>query len=367
MELETEKRSTQKALAKESRLKLEDARLEKQIESLQVDLAEERRQRHMVECEAQKASTEAENRKITLESRLDAFRSKLETTKEQLKRAQEVQNVPQTANSARVSRGSTSIDPTTLVKNPRKRVAVQMDADTMIGTPGDLPTAKKTRTSALPGEKSTFSITPFLNRTMSVAPESPPSDEGIRDGRDGVEIRNRLSAANNQKAPTSEPISASVNETGPTRPIARAKRPGAPPKARIGKVASRALPARQTKAPPSLEQVVEEDHDETGSSPGSLTEPTASKNVIDDTISEGIETKRRKRKLLGGGLGKTLFDEDELDVANGGQSLLGTRAFGPLARGGLGGQKAGPRKTIGSSLNTLSATISPLKRNHKAA
>lgn len=362
VELETEQRSTQRALTKEDRVQAEDAKLESRIESLQADLAKERRDRQKVEREAQKTTTESESRRTTLESRLDAFRSKLKITKGQLKDTQTALEATQAAANAASSRPMASVKPTTsLAKSPRKRAAVQMDADTMIGTPGDMPAGKKSKKgSTLVGEKSTFSITPFLNRTASVAPESPLSENAGSNDEDGVDLADAASGDSELK-----------QASGKAKPVARkliltesslqGKRAGVLENAKSSRVNSKQPPGRKLKTAPVLEQVIEEPHTENHGRSVSVPEAAKRNVVMDNRIDEGAEMKKKKRKMLGAGLGKTVFDEDEGDAVKGDGGLLGgVRGFGMLSRGGLGGQKLGPRKFLGTSVGTFGA-ISPRK------
>ena len=367
VELETEKRATQRALAKEGRSQAEDARLESRLESLQADLAKECRERQMVERKAQKDSNESENRITTLESRLDAFRDKLKSTKEQLKEAQISLQTAQASHHGKSSHASASANSSTsLAGKPRKRSAAQIDADTMIGTPGDLPAAKKSKQcSTLIGEKSTFSITPFLNRTASVAPESTPSDTVSGDDQEHVRDSDRLSGNTNRKA-SSEAITDSADKPDVVKYVVQEQRPDILQNAKTCRINSRAPPARKTKVAPTLEQVAEENNENAGSMT-STSETAANKDVSNEMSRGGFGMKRRKRKLLGGGLGKTLFDEDEGDAPKVDRAMLGgVRGFGTLGKGGLGAPKFGPRKAIGPTVSTFGA-ISPLKRDRKGA
>lgn len=367
VELEREKRATQRVLAKEGKLQAEDAKLESQLEDVQADLAKERRERQKVEREAQKSSTQSENRITTLESRLDAFRNKLKSTKEQLKEAQTSMQTAQASNHSTSSRASASVDSTTFVAgNPHKRAAAHIDADTIIGTYGDLPAAKKSkRKSTLIGEKSTFSITPFLNRTASVAPESPPSDDASGHDEEHVKGSDRLIGTANQKATSSEAISDPVDMSDAMKNVVQTKIVGVLGNAKTGRINSRA-PARRTKAAPTLELVAEENVENEGSTT-SMSEPAGNKGSSNEIFYGGLEMKKRKRKLLGGGLGKTLFDEDEGVTLKGDRGLLGgVKGFGTLGKGGLGASKLGPRKAIGPSVSTFGA-ISPLKKDRKGA
>ncbi len=299
VELETEKRATQRALDKEGKSQAEDAKLESRLESLQADLAKERRERQKAEREAQKESTASQHRITTLESRLDACRNKLKSTKEQLKEAQTSLQTAQASNHGRSSRVSASINPTTLVGNPRKRTAAQIDADTIIGTPGDLPAAKKGKQgSALIGEKSTFSITPFLNRTASVAPESPPSDKASGNDQDHVKDSKRLSESTNHKATLLGAIPDPLNVSNATKHLVlvQAKKPAVLENSKTGKINSKAPPARKTKAAPTLELVAEESIENEESTTG-MSEAAVTKDTFDETFQGVLETKRRKRKV----------------------------------------------------------------------
>ena len=349
VELTTEKRATQRALAKEEKIQAADAQLESRLKSLQADLVKERRERQAVEREARKDSTESGNRITTLESRLDAFRNKLKSTKEQLKEAQTSLQAAQSSNYSSSNRASASWNSVpSLMGNPCKRGAMQMDADTILGTPGDLPMAKKSkRGSTLIGEKSTFSITPFLNRTTSVAPESPPpGNAGEADGVNKVGS-DQLSGITSQKMASSKGTSDSAEMSHTLTNVVQANKPGMLRDAKAGVINSNAPPARKNKAATTLEQVAEESIDNAGSDTN-ISQPAVVKKSSNDTVHGKFEIKRRKRKLLGGGLGKTLFDEDEGDAPK--------TFIVPDIRS---------RKAMDTNVTTVSTfgAISPLKKN----
>lgn len=368
VELEKEKRATQRALDKEGKLQAEDAKLEARLESLQADIAKERQERQKVERGAQKESIESDNKITTLESRLDAFRNKLKSTKDELKEAQASLHTAQSSNYGTSSGASALMKSTkSLVGNPRKRAAAQIDTYTIIGTPGDVPAAKKSRRgSTLVGEKSTFSITPFLNRTASVAPGSPPSDNASGVDEEYVKASDHLSASRKQKEVSSEATFDLMDKSDATKEMLQANKPGILETAKTGKINSRVPPARKMKAAPTLEQVAEENN-ENGESTTRMSEPAGPKGSSNETFDGNVEMKRRKKKLLRGGLGKTLFDEDEGDALRGDRGVpVGVRVFGTLEIGGLGPPKFGTRKAIGPSVGTFGA-ISPLKKDRKGA
>ena len=361
VELVTEKRATQRILAKESELQREDARTESRLEGLQADLAKERRERQKIERESQKVTIESNNRISTLESRLDAFRNKLKSTKELLKEAQTSLQTAQATSQGKSSRATAPAR--SLEGNSRKRAAMQIDADTILGTPGDLPAAKKSKSgSTLIGEKSTFSITPFLNRTASVAPESPPPNDISGDDEKSVKGSDHQSGNTNRKT-SSKAVHDMIDTSQTLTNNLQANKPGVLQSAKTGKNNSRAL-SRKTKAAPTLEQVAEENIENAGSAT-KLSEPAAIRKLSPDTLQAGLGLKKKKIKLLGGGHGKTLFDEDEGDALKGGRGLLAAvRGFGAPENGRVKVSEKGPYKANDTNANAFGA-ISPLKKDRR--
>ena len=377
VELEMEKRATQRALTREEGKQEQDAKLEAQIDNLQADLAKERRERQKAERESQKVVAEFDGKKTILESRLDAFRNKLRMTKDQLK---ETQEELQTARAtARAQPGSmANIESTRdMVRNPRKRSIAQIDTDATIGTPGRMPAAKKNkRGSTVPGDKSTFSITPFLNRTASMAPESPVHEHPTIE-HDEVEEGKDV-----HRAPTDPPTdSPSIKPTkeAPTKEpkkVIPPKKTNALSDANNGKANTRGVPSRRSKVAPALEKVQEEGNDEnlppsntqSASSDEPVSKPSkANLPELNDRASEEPTFIKKKRKLLGGGLGKTLFDDDDAEVPKGGERGLlgGARGFGAFGRS-LGTVKLGARASTAASTSAFGA-FSPLKKDRKLA
>lgn len=351
VELETEKRSTQRIQAKESRLQAEDAKLESRIESLQADLSQERRQREKAEREAQKAAADWESKKATFESRLDAFRNKLRITKEQLKATQaDLQNAQQTARAVKYQSATTGPEKAVGIM-ARKRISTQLDADSAIGTPGILPARKKNRRgSTLPGDKSTFSITPYLNRATSVTLEDAAGEARSSDNED--EISASYEPVDDQ-GEVIRPVGGGMSRTmgaihkskeaGPTKisGILKSNQPS--------KSSSRAPPKRKTKIAPSLENVAEREED---------SDAEDSKTVPGDMTNEHLDdVKKKRRKLFGGDLSKTLFDEDE-EVTNKNDTMLkGKSAFSA--------PKSRPRIGLAPAKSSFGA-ISPLKKDRRS-
>ncbi|KAI4103965.1 MAG: hypothetical protein L6R37_003527 [Teloschistes peruensis] len=304
MELESEKTSMQQILAKDGKMRAEDAKIESQLQLVTAELQRERRDRQTLERESREASSTWDALKMTLESRLETFRSKLRTTKDSLKDAQrELQDARSTAKSNANERADAQHGRGT-VMNTKKRNAAQMLSDSMIGTPGNLADDRRTkRASTLPGDKSTFSTTPYLNRVASAAPGSPQED-----GPQTCDVPNINRAT----------ILAKEKETNGTETakVARGRK-----KSKTGAV---------------LEQVAEEENDEEDIVEQNLPRQKEMIDGDDMTLTGNECGKRKKRRLFGGGPGKTLFDEDEPEVI---APAVKARAFGSLSKTMVGGSR----------------------------
>lgn len=299
-ELETLKRSTQAA---QQVSQLEDERLQNQLKSLGAELDGERYQRVRAEENTQKVSSEWESKYTTLELRSNSFRNKLRVTMEQLKACQA---------ELRDSHTNGPSEPGPLVTGPGrkgfakpslKRSSVQqLDADSMIGTPGDMPAAKKTKRGlTLPGDKSAFSITPFLNRASSVALESPSSEVGhITSLRQKEKSYDHL----DDQGESDEAV---INVSKETRAISKITGPpaqAAQPKPRAigsrGKPNTKTSLMRNSRISLSLEDVSETEENDQN-------DPL----LVDRTTHKSAEEQRRKRKVFAGRLHKPALKDDQ--------------------------------------------------------
>lgn len=355
VELEMEKRTTQRAIAKEGKLQVEDAKSAVQLESLRAELAKERKERQKVEREAFQASADWEAQQETLDSRMDSLKGKLKASRDQLQESQSQLQVAQAASRARASRPTASIGLDEMPRDSRKRNVSRMDDDTMIGTPGDTRVTKKVkRGSTMPGDKSTFSITPFLNRTASIAPDSPVQDSETANPSPVAATYHQDSAA----APNSLPGKAKCCKAQQTAMKSDALR-----QAKASKGNSEVVPARRSKKVPVLEQVDEEDDpSNSAAAPQQLNPKSLPDTSVVDDATENLDTRRRKRKLLGGGLAKRVFDDDDAEVVSKG-AKPGTK-FGTLGRAALGGPKINQRFEMGAPASGF-GTFSPLKKDKK--
>ncbi|MCJ1345531.1 hypothetical protein MMC31_003738 [Peltigera leucophlebia] len=378
--------------AKETKLEDDDAKLEIRLESIQADLVKERRLREKSERDMQKATTDWENKRTTLESRLDAFRSKLRVSKDQLKATEkELENAKK---STRISDRPISVGLGEINgKNAMKRTSFQMD-ESMIGTPGDLPARKKNKSSVLPGDKSTFSITPFLNRSTILNPDDQPKDNGETENEDEISACHEPSSdhAGAMGPPAARlgrkaaPHSKNGNAGAAKTKVVKPKQAGAK-----GNNAAAAPQKRKAKAVSSLEKVTERDEEtenENGERDTTRNESTTSAAAVigpsfDDISSDGKHQdgkkskKTTRRKLFGGdgGGGKTLFDDEDDDDDEGGNvnvikaevragGIKGMKVLGG-AKSSFNAAKPSARQRIGLAPTASFGAISPLKRDKK--
>lgn len=358
-ELEQAKKNAQRATKRADG----NAQADDQAEELRTELAKEKKERMRVQKAAQQSADENEAQKATLEEKLKQFRTKLKSTKDELK---DTQTELATLREAAPVKKAPAKKPAATKANAKKRDATQMDPDaTTLGTPGDGPTAKRAKKApAGVGDKSTFSITPFLNKTTSVIADE--DEEAESDDSPAVKK-------------TKQPLAQQA-----------AARSNVQPKK-----------ACQQKPKPALEMVTEEDEDdvhkqgqENAHSKGqTLKIKTKTQDGPDDTAAakkkpklrksladftsfnpDAEVEKKKKRKL--GGLGKTLFDEEAGDdgaaaPAASRKGLFGTKGFGLLGggrklAGGVNSSFIGGSSKVGTTL--LTATdgsgfqFSPLKK-----
>lgn len=367
-EFDMEKRATERVMVKERKWQAEEAGVVRQLETLQAEIFQERKECQRLEKESQKISTDWKTEMTTLESRLDASRTKLKTTRDQLKASQAELHVVRSANQVEASRPISRDTTRNAGREARKRNASLMEDDIFIGTPGNLQAAKKSkRASTLPGDKSTFSITPFLSRTASVGPGQLGKELG--DGGAGQD-ENAAAAAGpgsplakqklapamaNQQLPEELQAAEALKHSSALTTLGKGKAKGFQPKA---------APARIPRLAPALEQVFEEATDA-----GFDSRSTNKRNAdVEGTIGDATENqadKKRRRKLLGGGLAKTLFDDDDGEAVKSGRVTIGKgRAFGAPGKVTLGATKAAPR-FVGAANGF--GDISPLKKDRKTS
>ena len=200
VELQTERRALGRARLKTSKQSEADANIKAQLEEINRELTREKQQREKIEEKARSEAAVWERHRTTPEGKLDVLKNKMQDTQEQLKEAQERL---ETQNPTKLKASMIRPDEQE-PSNSRKRKVARFEPHMTIATPGGVHDTKKAkRVSALPGDKSTFSITPYLNR-ISTAAESPTEtcdgneeeqrSEGTSRLKEGVDTGHTLEA-----------------------------------------------------------------------------------------------------------------------------------------------------------------------------
>ena len=350
-----------------------EAQQEQEAEELRKELATEKRHTHEAEKSLRRAQSDWEIEKSAMEDRLGTVRTKLKSHKEQLKKKDEELRQVQTA-ASNAAKSSTNLEAKRGMKNSRKRGIQQVDPDAAIGTPGIPEKRNKRASTAQPGDKSTFSITPFLNRTTSIAPTSPTSEQSVLSRAEIVGVNEVVDTIENEQSPT---IS---RKKQPAVPISSSNPRALAPLSNNRSISKRAPP--KSAVPPRLEKVAEEDdqENENEEKDTAIMQPVELPKMQKITLKpknnasrrslmsfssfteDPAPEKRRKRKLGGAkAANKTLFNEDDRPSAKpiSGKSSLAAKAIG---RGGILAKGAGKP---GLTVLEDGFMFSPLKRDRR--
>jgi hypothetical protein len=389
--LQAEIEKAEKAAARALKRADGNASADDQAEELRQELSKEKKDRQRAETNGEHAAEEAETQRAALEDRLGRFREKLRSTKDKLKEmeaelaaakeAAEVANAAAAAASAMAVAAPAPIKAETktmaaalkTAKTTKKRAAAAMEPEeSALGTPGDGPGAKKRGrkgTSAGVGDKSTFSITPFLNKTMSADLEEQSEAEEEASPVAQKSTKQPLAPAESSKA-NAQPKNA-----------ARQRKPKAPMLEMVTEESEDVHSQGQENAP-KAKPVGMKLKTKTTDGPDEIREPSKKKrprkSLVDfDTFraSEDKSTTMQKKKRKLGGMGKTLMDEedDSQPPAKGGfnaRGLFGAKGFGALAGQKKGSSMLGKSSGLGKSVLLSAADgsgfqFSPLKRSRK--
>ncbi|KAL0469890.1 hypothetical protein QR685DRAFT_527837 [Neurospora intermedia] len=195
--LAAEKRAAQrKAKNQENKASVSEdelAALQSQIDELKQALAEEKKDKERLRKENQQAITEAEVRQAATDEKLDKFRTKLHEAKEELKKSKaDLEKAREKA--AKAALVTTTMIPTkkaaAKVAGKKRRADEVLLEETALGTPGaaDRPKRPIKKRGFDPSDmvqKSTFSITPFLNKTLN--PDGTTNEDASAPGEGAAE------------------------------------------------------------------------------------------------------------------------------------------------------------------------------------
>ncbi|KAH8202295.1 hypothetical protein TruAng_003572 [Truncatella angustata] len=344
-ELSAERRQAQKTQKTQQKGSSDEAdELRTRLQDCEAKLAASQKEVAKIRNQAQSSVEEADHRSDAFEKKFEKLKAKFRELQDQLKQCQ--------ADLKKAQKSKPSISEEIEMKLGRQAFKKRKVDDISkgdfsgitIATPNadDKPRKtvikKKAVEHSILGEKSTFSITPFLNRAKGLAADDDADEEDEIADTSYIPQQHRTSPAEavttappaqaetETRDSSSEPTSAAAEQQNeePSKPQPKARgRPkkilGDAPSAKknaqqLPKTAMRKVP----KVASTLENVVEESQE-------NVPEPTDKAQAVkfntlpQDTstssanTSKTEEVKKKKRKVLGST--KTLFDEDEEAVA----------------------------------------------------
>ncbi|KAE8384343.1 hypothetical protein BDV23DRAFT_167041 [Aspergillus alliaceus] len=189
IQLESDKKAHEETLARESQKAKEIATLSSKLEEIRNELIVVKRAQDQREHTIQQQSIEWAAQRPTLDAKFGALNKKLGSTKDQSQAATaELQRQCNTSNNDETRTSNAQIHAI-----PSRLSGTQHNSGLTIATPGAIRAQdKRNKISALPGDKSSFSITPFLNRTNGLRNSSTSSE----DDADELHTAHTVSRAN---------------------------------------------------------------------------------------------------------------------------------------------------------------------------
>ncbi|RXG45270.1 hypothetical protein VDGE_06684 [Verticillium dahliae] len=312
-----------------------DAELQAKVKELEKLLATEKNEAKRAKKEAEVALSELQAQNENLESRVDSLKTKLRSTQSELKGSKAELEAMREAHATNLKGASRAPGPDHHAT--KKRRAVDLGAEditTEATNDGDWksrrPAKKRGLDQTLLGEKSTFSITPFLNRTKGVNVDASVDEDAEEDEADVSHIPHAetvrraeaeaVDAVKDVERALVSAISGAEGKQGkargrPKKALASTS-PNIPPRAV-------ARPDKMKKAARNvavLTQVTEESTEVEAPAAGTV---SAAHDVSDPSLDASVENgavkpavrvleKKKKRKLIGDS-SKTIFDEEDAE------------------------------------------------------
>jgi hypothetical protein len=337
VQLESEKHAHQRTQAKVSQQITEITKLSAQKEDLHNELARELRAKQQQERDNHQQNSGWDSQRASLEGKIESLNKELRSTRVKLQEAQ----------AALQQRGSLKAHTLNATEPGSRTVPLQRPGPSghsglEIATPGAVRVQKRIeRDSALPGDKSAFSITPFLNRTGAPS-DSPMSSVMGEDGADDAQTPLEAFSKGNKNGEPKRIGSALRRQMSPTQernPIAKSTKPKP-------KTATTASAPKETKKAINRQDRMD----------------SMEADELYDHFAENDQAKPKKRKL-GGQRDRTLFEEDEEEE----EPRLNKKVGRKLALGG------GLQKPLVSANERLPRALgfgapmgfSPLKKDRK--
>ncbi|KAJ5894430.1 hypothetical protein N7495_006121 [Penicillium taxi] len=337
VQLENEKHAHEGTRLKALQQEDDISELSNIVDNLKGELAREMRMRQQHERDDQQHNAEWESQRTVLEGKLETLKKQLRSTKDKL---QETQLELQRRANTRPNEGDSSELRSRTVPIKRPGPSADYQSGITIATPGAIRLQEKVKKlSALPGDKSAFSITPFLNRTG--APRDSPTSSEV----DEDEVQQAMADINASTATATALDKSNIIGTSSADSPSLA----------------RALPAKAAKSNYREAAITaisgSPDFKQPRSRPNS-------KFWESDKPTDSLESKSKKRKL-GAQRDRNLFEDDEderVESRKPGRKLaLGVSRNSSLSISQQPGAPTGDRlpRTLGFG------AFSPLKRDRK--
>ncbi|KAK3395272.1 FtsJ-like methyltransferase-domain-containing protein [Podospora didyma] len=320
------------------------AKLQEKLANVEKALATEKKEKARIQKENEQALADVEERQQAYETKLEKFKAKFRETQQELKQCQ--------ADLEKAREQSVTIPSTKTTTVPTKKPAakgpgrkkrssneISLD-DKILATPNKddrpkRPLKKRGFDPSTMVEKSNFSITPFLNKTVNLSDLSPKAS-----GEEATRTMPTIQLGKpSEEATVTAPMAVNDDEPTDTEELAP-KADEKQPRGRKPKVLADAPPSkknltvRNPKTPLSgspLEKVAEEEADESGeqenrsaesaglSAPATKTVLKAKAQPAEARSSGGAsaptteaEPKKKKRKVLGASAKPTnIFEEED--------------------------------------------------------
>jgi hypothetical protein len=403
--LADDKRAAQKAKrSQDSDGKELHAGLQQKVQELEEKLASDALEAERARRASEKEVAAANDQVEMLTQRVEEFKNKLKEVRAELKEVRaelaQAQSAPARTTTTTVPlKDNEAKRPLSKAKPGKKRGANEISVDEMMmDTPGHVegrgkrPLKKRGVDFTTVGEKSTFSITPFLEKsnTINLAETIEEEDEEpsilVGKGDPGAPIiepeaeeTEDTPLANAEKPAKS--VAKALKATKTKTADASQKKPRGRPKAQALKEQSpnTSVPSAVSRTSPRgksapLEKVVEEPEGHPASVHGTKKSGESKDKTVASAIetgnasSENPEPKKKKRKLLGTSNKGTLFDKDE----DAGEAEAAAAPKPAAAAGGgkrkPAGLKAAAQKGPVSTLAKgafAGKAFSPLKRDRR--
>lgn len=383
--LADEKRVAKKAKrSQESNDKQAQTEVQEKIAELENQLASERQDHGRTRSTSEKEAAAAQERIDDLTQRVDEFKTKLRETRAELKGVRaELTAARTTTTKISLKEDGPTKKPQAKPKAGKKRGANEISlAEPMLDTPGNdegrvkRPLKKKGIEFTAVGEKSEFSITPFLkdkttiNVSETIEEEEEEEEPSILVGKGDSAapiIEPEAETVEEVLAETEKPATKSVAKTlKSTKPKATEKKSRSKAKGAMLIQASSHTNIRTVSATEDKDGGESETVGIGNVQTGAATEGRAKAAEAPDTNIDNPEPKKKKRKLHGITAKGTIFDQDE----DAGEAVapVPTAATAAVKRKPVA-LKSGARKGPVSALARTGAfgekTFSPLKKDRR--